>query len=824
MSIKAIDKTSVHRICAGQVISDLPGCVKELVENALDAHATAIEVRFSTTGEASNNNGGGINEHNYASLCLKHYTSKISSFGDLSSVSTFGFRGEALSSLCAVAGGLSVVTRTDEDKGGDVAVKLDYDSNGKLVKTEAAAREKGTTVTIKNLFVNLPVRLREFKKNFRRELNKCIELIQAFALVSIDVRIMAIGLNPKSGRSILVSSCGNSSMKLNISNVFGSKVVPTVLEVDFSVSTTATLPEQASKKGSDDVYSQNDGSVGTPAEDVEDQVLDDEDTQSNARTINVKGLISRPIQNFGRTSNDRQFFYINNRPCDLPKLAKVVNEVYKTYNAHQYPVIVWNLIMDPDMFDVNVSPNKRTLFLHNERVVFENMKNQLEILFSPNRAFAVSNFSQPSLSSGVPAIDQDAGSSNPKEICNQKRTASQFQKMTADELTENDPESVKRVRVLESEQTSPNTDLVTPSVTPKLNFSGSLPPALGNSESAVPRARVVELMNMSRNDSEPSSAEKTSTVISRTHQTPGLSAKKPLQLNQVFSAPPIINSQRYVESINQHSKTLNCQTSEIQSLYRKRFATRLKNKALVSSHSDLVDVSTVVDEDAELDHKCSFHSGIQRDKESLAIEEFNRYISKTDFLEMRVLGQFNLGFIVVELRGDLFIVDQHASDEKFNYEDLMTSWKFTTQRLISPMPLDLPAQTELLAIEHADILKKNGFEIMVDETRMTGSRVHLVSIPQSTTTFGVADLEDLLHKINDCSTTSALEKVKCSRVLAQLASKACRKSIMIGDALDMNTMEKVVRHLSGLEHPWNCPHGRPTMRHLLNMKTGRFVR
>ncbi|KAJ3022523.1 UNVERIFIED_CONTAM: Mismatch repair endonuclease pms2 [Siphonaria sp. JEL0065] len=119
------------------------------------------------------------------------------------------------------------------------------------------------------------------------------------------------------------------------------------------------------------------------------------------------------------------------------------------------------------------------------------------------------------------------------------------------------------------------------------------------------------------------------------------------------------------------------------------------------SNSDMSEELT----EQNVETRTNFQSGIERDKESLAIQEFNRYISKTDFLEMRVLGQFNLGFIVVELRGDLFIVDQHASDEKYNYEDLMSSWKFTTQRLISPMPLDLPAQIELLAIEHADILK-----------------------------------------------------------------------------------------------------------------------
>ncbi|ORY43042.1 DNA mismatch repair protein MutL [Rhizoclosmatium globosum] len=855
-SIQPIDKSSVHRICAGQVISDLPGCVKELVENALDAKASSVEVRFSTT--ASNDgldaltvidNGSGISEENYASLCLKHYTSKISSFNDLASVSSFGFRGEALSSLCAVAGGLSVITRyqpSDADASventvGDdgIGVKLEYDSRGVLVSTEPAPRERGTTITIKNLFATLPVRLREFKKNFKRELNKCIDLLQAFALVSIDVRITGVTLNTKTGRNVLVSTCGNSTVKLNMSNVFGAKSLPTVMEVDFTVP-VATVASLSSKLTETDHIEENerDNSQGSEDSPQVTQEEEEEDSTQDNRTINVKGLISRPIQGFGRTSNDRQFFYINNRPCDLPKLTKLVNEVYRTFNSHQYPCVVWNLVMDPDMYDVNVSPNKRTIFLHNEKVVFENIKNQLERIFNPNRAFAVSQFAakprfaavqsieepmqvddsviiQSTSAPAVAVIASAAPSANDSECCSHnKRDVNHVHPDGAEES-----EPLKRARINDSEPSSSlaPSKLISPipAVTP-ITATTSL-------TSKAPRARVVELMAQSQRLTGSSSSSSpqpsvTSTINSSSSNprfAPSSSSTptpRVIQINtkkqqQTTDQLPQVNTQRLVESIHNHNKTISTSTASIKTLFRRR-ATK---KAHPNSRLDTA-------------KSTGFQSGIQRDKESLAIQEFNRYIQKTDFLEMRVLGQFNLGFIVVELRGDLFIVDQHASDEKYNYEDLMVNWKFTTQRLISPMPLDLPAQTELMAIEHADVLKKNGFEIMVDESRVTGSRVHLVAIPQSTITFGVADLEDLLHKINECTTVSALEKVKCSRVLAQLASKACRKSIMIGDALDMSAMEKIVRNLSGLEHPWNCPHGRPTMRHLLDMKGGAFCK
>ncbi len=104
-SIKAIDGKSVHQICSGQVILSLATAVKELVENSIDANATNIEIKLKDYGIESIevlDNGDGIEEKDYEALGLKHYTSKIRDFSDLTMIDTFGFRGEALSSLCAL--------------------------------------------------------------------------------------------------------------------------------------------------------------------------------------------------------------------------------------------------------------------------------------------------------------------------------------------------------------------------------------------------------------------------------------------------------------------------------------------------------------------------------------------------------------------------------------------------------------------------------------------------------------------------------------------------------------------------------------------------
>ena len=157
-TIKPIAAESVHRICSGQVVLDLAGAVKELVENALDAGATNIEVRLKDHGADTievADNGTGVGEQNHESLTVKYATSKLVNFGDLASLTSFGFRGEALSSLCALCDSFVVTTRTQEE---DAGWRIEYDAFGRINGKTTAPRAVGTTVTVKGLFKPLAVR------------------------------------------------------------------------------------------------------------------------------------------------------------------------------------------------------------------------------------------------------------------------------------------------------------------------------------------------------------------------------------------------------------------------------------------------------------------------------------------------------------------------------------------------------------------------------------------------------------------------------------------------------------------------------------------
>lgn len=189
-AIKAIQASAVHQITSGQVVIDLASGVKELVENSVDAHATSIEIRFKNYGLDSVevvDNGDGISHADFDGIGRKHHTSKLRTFENLAMVTTFGFRGEALSSLCALAH-VQVVTCTQADA--PLATKLELDTNGEIKSKSVSSGKKGTTITVSEIFHSLPVRRKDLQKNIKREFAKAIGLLQAYAVICVGVRIL----------------------------------------------------------------------------------------------------------------------------------------------------------------------------------------------------------------------------------------------------------------------------------------------------------------------------------------------------------------------------------------------------------------------------------------------------------------------------------------------------------------------------------------------------------------------------------------------------------------------------------------------------------
>lgn len=169
---------------------------------------------------------------------------------------------------------------------------------------------------------------------------------QAYALIAKGVRMVCTNQVGKSGRTTIVQTQGSGSVKDNIITVFGSKTATCLEPLDLVVS---------------------DG-------------------------FRVEGFVSRPGAGCGRASGDRQFVYVNGRPVDLPKVNKLLNELYGSFNSLQKPMAVLNFILSPTAYDVNVTPDKRKVFLHTEGALLVALREALESVYTPERyTYTVNN-------------------------------------------------------------------------------------------------------------------------------------------------------------------------------------------------------------------------------------------------------------------------------------------------------------------------------------------------------------------------------------------------------------------------------------------------
>ena len=312
--IQVLDQITIDKIAAGEVIERPASIVKELVENAIDAGASAVTVEIKDGGITFirvSDNGCGIEKDEVRCAFLRHSTSKIRTVEDLAAIHSLGFRGEALSSISAVTR-TEVITKTESAQTG---IKYVIEG-GKETALEETGAPNGTTFLVHQLFYNVPAR-RKFLKTPMTEAGHVQDLLIHLALSHPEVSFLFIN----NGQEKLRTS-GNGKLKDVIYNVYGRDVAANLLEIDYE------------KNG-----------------------------------LSISGFLGKPI--ITRGNRNFENFFVNGRYVKSAMISKSLEDAYKDFTMqHKFPFAVLHFKVDGDLIDVNVHPTKMELRFQRQQEVY----------------------------------------------------------------------------------------------------------------------------------------------------------------------------------------------------------------------------------------------------------------------------------------------------------------------------------------------------------------------------------------------------------------------------------------------------------------------
>ncbi len=313
--IALLDQSTINQIAAGEVVERPASVVKELIENAIDAGATAITAEIKDGGISFiriTDNGGGIEKDDIPVAFLRHSTSKIKRIEDLLTVGSLGFRGEALSSIASVAQ-VELVTKT---RTAFTGVRYLIEGGEEQSLTEIGCPD-GTTFIVRNLFFNTPAR-RKFLKSAMTEASYISDLLERLAISHPNISFKFINNN-----KTILHTFGNSQLKDIIYHVYGRNIAAEVVAIE-----------------------------------------------SGNEHISISGFIGKPI--ISRGNRNYENYFINGRYIKSNIINKAIEEAYRPYSMqHKYPFTAIHFSINPEFIDVNVHPTKMEIRFHNFEELYQ---------------------------------------------------------------------------------------------------------------------------------------------------------------------------------------------------------------------------------------------------------------------------------------------------------------------------------------------------------------------------------------------------------------------------------------------------------------------
>ena len=804
--IVLLDELTINQIAAGEVIERPASVVKEMVENSIDAGATNIVVEIKNGGISFirvSDNGKGIAQDDLEIAFERHATSKIRSAADLDTVTSMGFRGEALASIAAVAN-VELVSKTQEQ---EIGYRVVVEAGDILEKEEMGCRT-GTTITVRNLFFNTPVRYKFLKKDYT-ESGYIEDVITRIALVNPNVAIKLIS----TGKTVIQTN-GNGNLKDVVYSIYGKDIANGIMEVSY-----------------------------------------------NFEDIEISGVIGKP--EIARSNRTNQLFFVNKRYIKDKTLTSATEQAYKgLIPIGKFGFVILNLKMDPAKVDVNVHPAKLEVRFQEENKVFQAVYHAIKDILLKSELV---KDSVKEIEENKNRIDRSAVSFEERlrNLRESKKENSQnglfgFRKQHEKEIEEyNEQESkIKTNNIIE--------DVYKSNINEKNNRAEAITGKPIDTSDVLEKLKEMKQKienEISNNDTtgiiklneESSTYGKENNTVNNIEKSEAQTEKR-IEDNQENVANTIkIQAQENIESKeaeevenkNESAKPeqLDANLKDEENTEEKVVLTEqekeeqkqkidqinevienLDNPELKQEFGEikekigqLDDNTKVVSEDFDEMYTKLFgrapikeqeskkeNSAIDLIKDNVSIFEKEEKLQKPDY---KFVGIVFKTYIILELKDEMYILDQHAAHERIMYEKVKKNYysneEKDSQLLLLPDVITLTHKEMDIAKENMDIFEKAGFSL----EEFGENTIKLTGVPNVCIDLDTKELFlETLDEINTVARTAKQEKEE-----KFIATVACKSAVKANMALTPEEVEKLMEQLLSLPNPFTCPHGRPTV-------------
>ena len=733
-NITVLDQNTINKIAAGEVIERPASVVKELLENAIDAQATAVTIEIKDGGCSMirvTDNGSGIAKDQIALAFLRHATSKIQSVEDHFTVSSLGFRGEALASIAAVAQ-VELITKTSDSLTG-----TRYQIEGGTEKgAEEIGAPEGTTIIVRNLFYNTPAR-KKFLKTPMTEGAHVAALVEKIALSHPDISIRFIQNNQNK-----LYTSGNHNLKDLIYTVFGREIAANLLAVDFG---------QAD--------------------------------------MQVTGFIGKPV--IARSDRNYENYFINGRYIRSNIISKAIEEAYKPFMMqHKYPFTMLHFTIQPDTLDVNVHPTKMELRFSDGESVYKSVVKAVGDALSHKELIPEVSLTEKREKEAAKLAERLAPRPEPFEV-RRRQAMSPGRPSPTPASSAMSPQSL-----LQQPASRPSGAQDSPVVSysqappPKPSYVNDLMPDWlkeRRKEQAEAAAKAGAGQTGRQPEQEGLPAGEGTDAVVMTERT-GYLGSPDVSGQAAISEQPAAWEQPGITGSNPTAARKSGNFGDFSST---------RNLSVVSGGGFS---STSVPDASPGPSAMAVENPQQMDLFD------GKLLDPKARLKHKLIGQLFDTYWMVEYNEQLFIIDQHAAHEKVLYEKTIKTLKtrqYDTQMVEPPIILTLNMNEELLLNRYMEYFTGMGFEI-----EPFGGREYAVrGVPANL--FSIAKKDLLIEMLDGLSDDIAVHNPDI--IYEKVASMSCKAAVKGHHSMSVSEANELIDQLLGLDNPYACPHGRPTI-------------